>query len=110
MTVWATRADQVDLRGPNPHDLARSHKKAQRKVKSPEATLERAEHDQHRAEWRVLELTGGGDASRASHGLLRSPSPEVKAPRSRSRHVCSEGYFCCRANRSSPRWVDLTLP
>src|SRR5659263_452963 len=24
MTVWATRADQVDLRGPNPHDLARS--------------------------------------------------------------------------------------
>src|SRR5450759_5234289 len=25
MTVWATRADQVDLRGPNPHDLARSH-------------------------------------------------------------------------------------
>src|SRR5664279_3236913 len=26
MTVWATRADQVDLRGPNPHDLARSRK------------------------------------------------------------------------------------
>src|SRR5664280_799916 len=26
MTVWATRADQVDLRGPNPHDLARSVK------------------------------------------------------------------------------------
>src|SRR5450759_1943646 len=26
MTVWATRADQVDLRGPNPHDLARSHR------------------------------------------------------------------------------------
>src|SRR5664280_801575 len=26
MTVWAARADQVDLRGPNPHDLARSHK------------------------------------------------------------------------------------
>src|SRR5664280_2775344 len=24
MTVWAPRADQVDLRGPNPHDLARS--------------------------------------------------------------------------------------
>src|SRR5664280_1065019 len=24
MTVWATRAYQVDLRGPNPHDLARS--------------------------------------------------------------------------------------
>jgi len=24
MTVWATRADQVDLRGPNPPDLARS--------------------------------------------------------------------------------------
>src|SRR5664279_1967918 len=24
MTVWATRADQVDLRGPNPHDVARS--------------------------------------------------------------------------------------
>src|SRR5664280_1126339 len=24
MTVWATRADQVDLRSPNPHDLARS--------------------------------------------------------------------------------------
>src|SRR5450759_4778216 len=24
MTVWATRADQVNLRGPNPHDLARS--------------------------------------------------------------------------------------
>src|SRR5664279_2205709 len=24
MTVWATRPDQVDLRGPNPHDLARS--------------------------------------------------------------------------------------
>src|SRR5664280_2798266 len=24
MTVWAARADQVDLRGPNPHDLARS--------------------------------------------------------------------------------------
>src|SRR5664280_2692752 len=24
MTVWATRTDQVDLRGPNPHDLARS--------------------------------------------------------------------------------------
>src|SRR5664280_2807305 len=24
MTVWAKRADQVDLRGPNPHDLARS--------------------------------------------------------------------------------------
>src|SRR5674536_65945 len=24
MTVWATRADQVDLRGPNPYDLARS--------------------------------------------------------------------------------------
>src|SRR5664280_3182724 len=28
MTVWATRADQVDLRGPNPHDLARSLGKA----------------------------------------------------------------------------------
>src|SRR5664280_2687130 len=28
MTVWATRADQVDLRGPNPHDLARSRVKA----------------------------------------------------------------------------------
>src|SRR5450756_304510 len=28
MTVWATRADQVDLRGPNPHDLARSHERA----------------------------------------------------------------------------------
>src|SRR5664279_205544 len=27
MTVWATRADQVDLRGPNPHDLARSPSK-----------------------------------------------------------------------------------
>src|SRR5664280_744913 len=26
MTVWATRADQVDLRGPNPPDLARSVK------------------------------------------------------------------------------------
>src|SRR5664279_534890 len=26
MTVWATRADHVDLRGPNPHDLARSPK------------------------------------------------------------------------------------
>src|SRR5450759_1757448 len=24
MTVWATRTDQVDLRGPNQHDLARS--------------------------------------------------------------------------------------
>src|SRR5660397_135548 len=24
MTVWATRADQVDLRSPNPHDPARS--------------------------------------------------------------------------------------
>src|SRR5664280_3365177 len=24
MTVWATRADQVDLRAPNPHDLASS--------------------------------------------------------------------------------------
>src|SRR5664280_2580798 len=29
MTVWATRADQVDLRGPNPHDLARSQGIAQ---------------------------------------------------------------------------------
>src|SRR5664280_961926 len=28
MTVWATRADQVDLRGPNPHDLARSPRTA----------------------------------------------------------------------------------
>src|SRR5664280_1691326 len=28
MTVWATRADQVDLRGPNPHDLARSPSRA----------------------------------------------------------------------------------
>src|SRR5664280_2533582 len=35
MTVWATRADQVDLRGPNPHDLARSPFIARRRAERP---------------------------------------------------------------------------
>src|SRR5664280_747813 len=40
-TVWATRADQVDLRGPNPHDLARSQAAWQhrRPYRTPSATL-----------------------------------------------------------------------
>src|SRR5664280_284918 len=34
MTVWATRADQVDLRGPNPPDLARSQQVFRSRVRT----------------------------------------------------------------------------
>src|SRR5664280_2606879 len=73
MTVWATRADQVDLRGPNPHDLARSPERALLRHRDagcggghPRDRAQRAEGDRRR---------------RRHHGARSRPERHHELPR-----------------------------
>src|SRR5664280_1601929 len=63
MTVWATRADQVDLRGPNPHDLARSPKKPKKSALDRELDRADKETKRRRADDNKRRVAAAGSAT-----------------------------------------------